>query len=508
MPRFGLGPRLARLGGWRADLAAGLLGAVAAAALPPFYIVPALLIAVPGLLTLVGAAPRARVAARRGFWFGFGHHLVGLYWITDAILIESARYWWLVPIAVPALAMVLALFIAAPCAVAWRARAGWPRVLAFAGAWTLADLARQFILTGFPWNPWGSVWEFPGRAGDVMIQPAAFVSVHGLTLATLLLAATPLLGRRAMAAGAVGLAAWAGLGILRLDRPAPPAPGLSAVLVQGDVEEGQRWDAALMRDIFQRNLALTAQGVASLEGKPGVVVWSETASPYLMQTDAGARQALMQASGGRPALVGSIRWDENRQPRNSLMAVTGEGPPAAIYDKAHLVPFGEYVPAWLPIPVYFGLPISFAPGPGPESFSVPGLPAYGALICYEAIFPGQVVDEAKRPAWLVNITNDAWFGNSSGPRQHLAAVRMRAVEEGLPLVRAANTGISAAFDARGHELARLDIGRMGVLTVAIPGADPMTFFARAGLAVPAVLAFVIAFGGILSGLKRRKREAA
>ena len=201
--------RLAALRGLRADLAALGLGALSAAALPPFHVIPVLLISVPGLLVLLDAAGSPTVAARRGWWFGFGHHVLGLYWITEAILFEAARFWWLVPLAVPALAAALALFIAAACAVARLAPPGWPRVLALAGAWVLADLARQFVLTGFPWNPWGSVWEIPGPIGDVFIQPAAWVGVHGLTLATLLLAAMPVLGWRWRVAG--GACSWRGV---------------------------------------------------------------------------------------------------------------------------------------------------------------------------------------------------------------------------------------------------------------------------------------------------------
>ena len=188
--------RLAALRGLRADLAALGLGALAAAALPPFHAIPVLLVSVPGLLVLLDAARSPMVAARRGWWFGLGHHVLGLYWVTEAILFEAARFWWLVPLAVPALAAALALFIAAACWLARLAPRGWPRVLALAGAWVLADLARQFVLTGFPWNPWGSVWEIPGPVGDVFIQPAAWIGVHGLTLATLLLAAVPTLGWR------------------------------------------------------------------------------------------------------------------------------------------------------------------------------------------------------------------------------------------------------------------------------------------------------------------------
>src|SRR6185369_9439972 len=180
--------RLAALRGLRADLVALALGCLAAAALPPFHLIPVLLVSVPGLLTLLDASPSPWVAARRGWWFGLGHHLLGLYWITEAILFEAARFWWLVPLAVPAVAAVLAVFIGAACLLAWLAPRGWPRVLALAGAWVLTDLARQFVLTGFPWNPWGSVWELPGPIGDVFIQPAAWIGVHGLTLATVLLA--------------------------------------------------------------------------------------------------------------------------------------------------------------------------------------------------------------------------------------------------------------------------------------------------------------------------------
>src|ERR1700688_3570737 len=178
--------RIAALQGLRADLAALGLGALSAAALPPMHAIPVLLISVPGLLALLDGARKPGTAARRGWWFGFGHHLLGLYWITEAILFEAERFWWLVPLAVPATAAGLALFIAVACAAARLAPAGWPRALALAGAWVLADLARQFVLTGFPWNPWGSVWEIPGTLGDVFIQPGAWVSVHGLTLATLL----------------------------------------------------------------------------------------------------------------------------------------------------------------------------------------------------------------------------------------------------------------------------------------------------------------------------------
>ena len=485
-------------------------GALAALALPPVHAIPVLWLVVPVLLGLVGAQPGRWGAFRVGFWFGFGHHLVGLYWITEAILIEAARYWWLVPLAVPALSAVMAVFIAGACAVARWLPAGWARVAGLVGAWGVAELARQFVATGFPWNPWGSVWAVPGVVGDVMLQPAAFVGVHGLTLATLALAATPALGRRAVAGGLVVLVAWAGFGVWRLGGEAGAAPGVSVVLVQGNVEQGQKWDRGLMAAIFERYLTLTQGAVGAVQGN-AVVVWPETASPYLLDRDATARAMIAQAGqrgdGGVPALIGSVRFDEARRPYNSLVALDGAGVPVAIYDKWHLVPFGEYQPKWLPLPVEFG-PSGFAAGPGPRTLRVPGVPPVGPLICYEVIFSGVVVDRADRPAWLVTVTNDAWFGNSTGPRQHLAAARLRAVEEGLPIMRAANTGISAGYDAFGRELGRIGMGVSGTLVLALPGALGPTIFARFGLLMPVGLT-VLALGlGGWGWLRTRRLEVS
>ena len=480
-----------RAAGWRGDAAAFALGALSAAALPPVHLIPVLLVCIPGLLGLIDGAPNWPVALRRGFWFSFGNHLLGLYWITEAILIESARYWWLVPLAVPALSALLALFVALPCGISRVAPPGWRRASLLAGLWVLFDLARQFVGTGFPWNPWGSVWTIPGAAGDIFMQPASWVGVHGLTLATLLLAATPALGWRYMAGGVIVLAGWAAFGIHRLNAPAPPAPGVAVVLVQGNVPQGEKWDRSTAEAVFERYLALTRKGVAEARQTGGTiaVVWPETASSYLLDRDAGARQAIWDAS--RPAavaIIGSVRFDEAGHPFNSMFALDGPADVAGVYDKWHLVPFGEFAPSWVPFAVQMVPGASFGFGSGPKTISVPGLPPFGGLICYEAIYSAQLVDQADRPSWLVNITNDAWFGNSTGPRQHLAAARLRAVEEGLPLMRAANTGITVAFDAYGRELARLPANEAAEMVVALPGARPPTSYSRLGLAIPALLA--------------------
>jgi len=486
---------LVALRGFRADIAALALGALSASALPPVHAIPVLLISVPGLLALIDGARSPAVAARRGWWFGLGHHVLGLYWITEAILFEAARFWWLVPLAVPALAAALAVFIAVACAVARWAPGGWPRVLALAGAWVLMDLARQFVLTGFPWNLWGSVWEVPGAIGDVFIQPASLVGVHGLTFVTLILAATPALGWRWRLAGTALLVAWAAFGIARLHQTTPASTHLTVALLQGNIAQGQKFDQDLAVSIFRHYLDLARHARTDAGDGALVEIWPETAFPGYLDYDDTARRVIEDAINGTPSLVGSIRFDAQRRPRNSLFAVLDGGAVAGVYDKWHLVPFGEYIPDWLPLPIMVLPGNGFAAGPGPRTLHATALPPFGALICYEAIFSGQIVDRHDRPDWLVNVTNDAWFGNSSGPRQHLAAARLRAVEEGLPLVRAANTGISAAFDARGHELARMDMLQTGVLMVTLPSPLPETLYARLGLWLPTLLSTVaLAFG--------------
>jgi apolipoprotein N-acyltransferase len=500
--------RLRGLAGWRAHAAAGLLGAIAALALPPLTLAPLLLISIPGLLALIDGAPSSRSAAGRGLTFGIVHHMVGLYWVTYAILVQAAEFWWAVPIAVPLLAAVLAAFIAVPCGLAKLVTTGWRRACVLAGLWVLGDIARQFVLSGFPWNPVGSVWEMPGIVGLVFMQPASWVGVGGLTLGALLLASAPALGARGRAAAVGVLVLWTIVGVARLHLAAGPAPGLVAVIAQGNVgeiEHRDHWqDPGWERGIFQRYLDLTRQGVAQARqvanGRRIMVVWPETASPFWLQQDPGARQAVAVAAAPAVATIaGTARQESPGIDHNSLLAVMPDGGDGGYYDKQHLVPYGEYFPSYLPIRLGER---GWTPGAGLRTLHIAGLPAIGPLICYEAIFSAQVVVETDRPQLLVNITNDSWFGDSAGPRQHLAAARMRAIEEGLPMVRAANTGISAIIDAHGKVEQTLGLDRQGVLVGNIPGALPPTPFSRMGLAAPALLAIASCATGLGLGRKR------
>jgi len=502
--------RLEGLAGWRALAAAFGLGVLGALALPPVHALPVLLVSVPGLLALVGAAPRWSRAAAIGFAWGWGHHLAGLYWVTHAILVDIETWWWLVPLAAPALALPLAAYCVPPALIAWALPPGWPRLLGFAGSWVLAELARGVLFTGFPWNLMGSVWAFAA----VPVQAAAWVGVHGLSLLTLLLAGLPILGRwRPAAAGAAVLVLLGGLGAWRLEGSPPDVAGApTLVLVQGNIRQAMKWRPEERVAIFETYLRLTREALQKLGDRPAVVVWPETASPFLMAQDPEAQRLAGAALGheGRTLLTGTVRaeWDAGGRLQrvfNSLISLDSRGVVGAVYDKAHLVPFGEYMPlaGLLPVRLAAG-GMDFSPGPGPVTLAPPGVPPFGALICYEVIFPGAVTP-SPRPAWLVNVTNDAWFGLSAGPWQHVAAARMRAVEEGLPLARAAQTGISAVFDAGGGLRAMLPLGVEGTLATMLPAARPATLFARFGLAIPSGLSFVAVLLGFALAHRARPR---
>ncbi len=471
---------LAGLTGWRRHGVAALCGVTAAAALPPLNLVPLLVPAFTALLWLLDGARRPRHAALIGWTFGFGHMAAGLYWVGIAFLVDAARFGLIMPFAVAGLAAGMAIFPAlavyAVAATGWR---GPARVVLLATAWLLLEWLRSWILTGFPWNLMGTVWS----AVPDMLQLAALTGVWGLSLLTVLAAAAPAVlaerrgrgGRVFVAAvfGLVGLV-WAG-GALRL--AAAPAPGTAVVpdvrlrLVQASIPQALKWQPEMRRrNIDQQRQLSLRPGPAPVTH----VIWPETAVSYLLDQDPDLRRVLAEIVPPDGLLItGTPRGSEDTgefRLWNSLQALDSRGEIVATYDKHHLVPFGEYTPLRR---VLGALKLTvgstdFSAGPGPATLALPGLPAVSPLICYEAIFPGQVVAPGARPGWLLNVTNDGWFGNSSGPYQHFASARLRAVEEGLPLIRAANSGISAVVDPYGRVLGRLGFNQVGVLDTALP----------------------------------------
>ncbi len=479
-----------------------LWGLASALALPPLHFLPVLFFSVPAFLRLIGEAITWSQVAWIGWLFGFGLNLAGLYWITEPMLTEVASFWWLVPFADPLLSFAVAFYTIIPALAAFYTRPGLPRLLVFAGAWVVSDLIRQFAFSGFPWNLWGTDWTIPGRLGDVFIQLASLIGVHGLTLCTLLIAALPLFGRRGLLAALAGLAAWAAFGLVRLQTPVP-STGVTLAMVQPDFPVPGLYDRA---SLLARWHQLEAMSQAGLNAGATAVVWPEGASPWLLDSDTAARQQLATVTGTAPILAGSLREVTADDIRNSLVVTAGPVPPLAIYDKWKLVPFGEYMPKWIPVKITPDvLGTGFSPGPGPRTLHISALPPFEPLICYEAIFTGQIVDAQDRPDWLLNITDDSWFGSSAGPLQAFADARLRAVEESLPLARDANSGVSAMIDPLGRVTASLPLGAQGVLLAALPGALPPGLYARFGLAIPAALAVTAILAGFAAArLYRRK----
>ena len=498
----GWATRLSQLTGRRRLAFAALLGILAAGALPPLHLLPLLIPAFVGLIWLLDGAATRSAAFGLGWAFGAGYFLAGLYWVGIAMTVDFAAFWWFLPIAVGGLSVGLALFTGGATLVAWSL--GWQgsnRIFWLAAAWLVAEWLRSWVLTGFPWNLIGSVWSF----SDIMLQPAALGGVWLLSALTLLAAMAPATlvdggggtGKPGWRRGAVTFTAYGLLllaaagGALRLGLASPLGEAAVADIrlriVQPNIAQETKW---------QRELRLQhLRDQASLSMAPGWedithVIWPETAVPFLLDRDSDLLEELGQLARpgtvflfGAPARDGGAedRGDPDSLVYNSVLALRQNGDLAARYDKFHLVPFGEYVPfrGLLDMAKITEGRRDFTPGPGLRTLQLPGLPAVGPLVCYEVIFSGRVVAD-QRPNWLLNLTNDAWFGTSSGPYQHFAAARLRAVEEGLPLVRAANTGISAVVDPYGRTLAKLGLNAKGTLDAALPQPLPATPYASLG----------------------------
>ncbi len=473
----------------------GSTGLISAAAFAPLDIWPLMPLAFMILVWQLDRAPGIRRAAMIGWAFGLGQFLAGLYWIAISWQYQGdmpAVLGWL---AVLLLSMLLALFCGAATAAArWRWRGHPSRVLVLAACWALGEALRGTVLTGFPWNCVGSAW-LPVAP---LAQTAALFGVYGLSIlmvmaggALALLADPPSPAQSRWGAGMA-----TGLGLLFLGgvvyillTPIAYVRGVKLHVVQADIGQELKGSSDETRFQLRAHLDLTRNAVA--ERGPGIVIWPETAVPNLIDEELSTRYLIARALGdGSKLITGADRLVRgvNGSPisaMNSMIVLNDDGTIAEIYDKVHLVPFGEYMP-WRDTMGALGLNrlvagrIDFAPGARLRTIDVSGVPAFSPLICFEAGFPGEVVGWGPRPTWLLNISNDAWFGKSSGPFQHLALARLRAIEEGLPMVRSTPTGVSAIIDPHGRVRARTPFGGTSVLTSQLPEALAATPFARAG----------------------------
>lgn len=510
-PKVTLRDRYETLGeveGARRYLLLFVSGGLSALAMAPVNFWPVLLLTVPVLVRLTEAAGSKKRAFFTGWAWGAGYFIFGLYWITNALFVAIGQWLWLVPLSLIVGPGVLGIFTALVSLAAYMTRRrGVGFALAFVALWAGCEWLRGHVLTGFPWNLPGYAWA---DAAPVF-QSASLFGLYGLTLLTLLLAALPsvMLSRdgrvaRRVTAGAVlavfaTVAVWGGV---RLSQATHDVNGDTVIrLVQPNVAQKDKWKAENQLPHFRKLLAMSTDG----EGYKKVthIIWPETAVTFPLEYEKGAVEMIVGiVPKGGMLMTGNTRMvDRNDGSQidfmNSIVAINSDGKIAATADKFHLVPFGEYVPFrdWIKLSSVSGLidgTGDFTPGDGPLTVDMDGTPPFTPLICYEIIFPAAVTGADKRPEWLVNVTNDAWYGNSAGPYQHLAAARGRAVEEGLPVARATNTGISAVIDPYGRVVARLGLMREGVVDAALPAPLPPTVYGRYG-DLPFLFSLIILF---------------
>lgn len=513
--------------GWQRRGLAALAGAAGALAMAPFDLFPALAVTMTVAVWLIDGDSRAGTNSTKvslwrssvaafvdGWWLGFGFFLAGLWWLGAAFLVEADQFAWALPLGVVGLPAGLAFFTAGGFFLArllWSG--GAARIFALAFGLGVSEWLRGVVLTGFPWNSLG----FALGGNVVLGQFAAIVGLHGLTFIAVALAAAPATladgsGPRSrwrphpLALAALTLAGLAAFGALRLaGRPTEYASGPRLRLMQPNLPQDAKFRPENKDAVLEQYIRLSSStSVTHPNGLATVthLVWPESAFPFIISRDA---EALAKVGSilprGSYLITGAARAETPRGGGrgrtayyNSIHVIEAGGAILDTYDKVHLVPFGEYLPMaslleTLKLRQFVHIPGGFEAGARLRPLSVPSLPGVAPLVCYEAIFPGEVISRSgERPGLLLNLTNDGWFGNTPGPYQHLSAARLRAIEEGLPLVRAANTGVSAVIDAAGRIVASLPLGTAGVLDSALPAASAPTPFSRWPLTAPLTVA--------------------
>jgi apolipoprotein N-acyltransferase len=461
------------------------------------------------------------VAAATGWCFGFGYFVAGLYWIGYAFLVDAPTFGWLLPLAVIGLPAALAFFTAFGVAVArvlWTR--GPTRILALAAALTAVDWLRGHVLTGFPWNAFGYALTAP----LALAQSASVIGIWGLTFIAISVAASPATltddrteTRLPWLPVALGLAVLAGLGgwgALRLQRtPTEFVDNVRLRIMQPNLQQDVRFNYAAREQIMERYIALSNQTSSSQPRgmhDATLLIWPESPFPFVLTHEPSALAQIARLLSPNTILItGAVRVEETNasdDPRvyNTIYVIGSNGAILGSFDKVHLVPFGEYLP-FQGFLERFGFQNltkqvgGFSSGDRHHLMTIPGAPPALPLICYEVIFPGEEMPPGERAGWIVNVTNDAWFGYSSGPFQHLEQSRVKAIEEGLPLVRAANTGISAVVDPVGRVITSLPLGQEGVVDSSLPSPIAPPIYARVG-DIPAFVMVVIA---LFAAIRRR-----
>jgi apolipoprotein N-acyltransferase len=487
-----LARRIAALSGWRRNVFAFAMGVFATLTLAPFYLFPLLLPAFSGLLWLLDAAPSRRRMFLDGWWWGWGFYMSGLYWFCIALLTDPAKFGWLIPPTLFGLTGLIALHSGLACWImSWIRVRGISKIVVFTVVWTLVGWLRGHWFSGFPWNLEG----YSFAVTDASLQMASVGGIYGLTWFAVLLGTSPVaLGVRkkgivyacALWALFVSGSMW-GAGRLHqanaIPEPQRYVKGVMLRLVQANISQPHKWEPSRQQDGLKAHAQLTrSPGLDNITH----VIWPETSVPFVVNPGTPIASFLGRLMPENTLLIAGALRSEGEQNRdfrlwNTLVAVNDTGSVVAGYDKIHLVPFGEFLPLRFVLPRSWTTPVGdmdFSRGEGGRLVEFPGLPPSLPLICYEVIFPELSLPDTLRPQWLLSVTNDAWFGSSSGPYQHFDMARMRAVEQGVPLVRVANTGISAVVDSFGQVQAMIPLHSRGILDAHLPVALPDEPFYR------------------------------
>ena len=518
--------------GWRRALIAFAAGAVSTLALAPINVWPVMFATFPLLVWLLDGAATARwggigAAFLTGWWFGFGYFLAGLYWVGYAFLVDAKTFGWLLPFAVTILPAGLALFTGFGLALA---RALWTpgpfRIVTLAASLSLAEWLRGHVLTGFPWNAFGYALTTPLP----LAQSVALVGVWGLTFVAVAAFASPAVladeagdARRPwmpLVLAGITLAGLGAYGGVRLAaNPTALVDGVRLRIMQPNIPQDEKFNYSAKQQIMSRYVSLSERAGSAADGTANGLsdvthlIWPESAFPFFLTREPDALATIAEVLAPNTTLItGAASRAEPVPGRglrayNSIYVIDHNGTILASYDKLHLVPFGEYLPFQdflerLGLMQLTKVQGGFLAGERRRKIAVPGAPEMLPLICYEIIFPGEAVPKGERPGWLLNLTNDAWFGISTGPYQHFQQARVRAIEEGLPVVRAANDGVSAVIDPVGRILAALPLGQEGVLDSGLPQPAATTIYTRIG----DMLFFVVICAAIFAGLVLRLQK--
>ncbi|MEM9579503.1 MAG: apolipoprotein N-acyltransferase [Pseudomonadota bacterium] len=450
----------------------------------PFSFWPLLPVGVMAAMWLFRQAGTPKAAGWAGWVIGTAYFAASMTWIVEPFFVDAARHGWMAPFALGTMAGGLALFWAAAFWAARRFGTAWSLV----ALWPLAEFARGTVFTGFPWGLLAYGW-----LDTPIAQSVAWIGPYGLTAVTFGLCAVPVFWRPALGSVVLvgGLGLLTALGLWDRSREPVALPDAPVIrLTQPNAPQHLKWDPAYIPTFFQRLIAYT-----EASPRADLIVWPETSVPNWLNRADEVLAHISEAAEDTPVVFGIQRF-EGADVFNTAGVLSPDGEVLQVYDKHHLVPFGEYLPlqglaSWLGLVALADLNGGgFAPGPGPVLLDLPGIGLALPLICYEAVFPQYARAGAQRPALLLHLTNDAWFGTRSGPQQHLVQARFRAMETGLPLLRSANTGISAVIDARGDVRDQIGLGTMGYIDASLPPARAATAYARGG-DLPVFLALIV-----------------